>query len=223
MATRELQSLPWPDGEFLFAPGFWSPAQAGALATALVEGCDWRQHTVRMFGRDLPAPRQSAWHGDAGADYRYSGQRHRPRPWTPVLVGVRDDIEQQLGLRFNAVLANRYRDGNDAMGWHSDDEPELGPAPVIASASFGAARRFRLRHRDSGRTEQLVLGHGSLLVMAGASQRHWQHALPRTRVVRAPRINLTFRRILAAGGTAELLQSAGTRRDPASASGCATP
>lgn len=185
----------WPDGEFLYAPDFWPPEQAGALLRALGALPDWRQHTVRLFGRELPSPRLSAWYGDPGTDYRYSGVRHAPLPWPGVLSGLREKIQQVTGHVFNAVLANRYRDGGDAMGWHSDDEPELGAQPVIASASFGAPRRFLLRHRVSGRREAIELAHGSLLLMAGDSQRCWQHALPRTARACGLRINLTFRRI----------------------------
>jgi alkylated DNA repair dioxygenase AlkB len=187
--------LPWPDGEFRYLAGFWSPAEADDLFAQLSAQLAWSRHTVRLFGRELPAPRLSAWHGEPNATYRYSGTRHAPQPWSAALLAARARIAGALGLDFNGVLGNFYRDGADAMGWHSDDEPELGPAPVIASASFGAPRRFALRHRDSGRREVLELGHGSLLVMAGASQRCWQHALPRTARPCPPRINLTFRQL----------------------------
>lgn len=195
MAPSLPPPLPWPDGEFRLAAGFWSPAEADALFAQLSAQLAWSRHGVRLFGRELPAPRLSAWHGDAAASYRYSGIRHAPQPWTPALRAVRERLAAALGFDFNGVLGNLYRDGADAMGWHSDDEPELGPDPVIASASFGAPRRFALRHRASGRREVLELGHGSLLLMAGASQRCWQHGLPRTARPCAPRINLTFRQV----------------------------
>lgn len=191
-----LAELPWPDGPFLWAERFWPAAQADRLLAALEQEAAWSRHRVRLFGRTHLAPRLSAWHGDAGARYRYSGSWHEPQPWTPALAAVRDALRDALGTAFNAVLANRYRDGNDAMGWHRDDEAELGPNPVIASASFGATRRFLLRHRD-GRREVLALGHGSLLVMAGASQACWRHALPRTARPVAARVNLTFRQVAA--------------------------
>lgn len=191
-----LARLDWPDGPFYWAPRFWTPAQADALHAALAGEPAWTRHRVRLFGREHLAPRLSAWHGDAHARYRYSGVWHEPHPWTPALAAVRDALREALGLSFNAVLANRYRDGRDAMGWHRDDEAELGDRPVIASASFGAPRRFDLRH-DSGLREALVLDHGSLLVMAGASQSRWRHALPRTARPTGERINLTFRQVLA--------------------------
>ncbi len=175
----------------------WLPAgEADALLAALLEEIDFEQHRLRLFGRDVNAPRLSCWIGDAHAAYRYSGTRFEPRPWTPALDALRRRVSVQCGVSFDSVLANLYRDGNDAMGWHSDDEAELGPHPVIASVSLGATRRFRLRDRHgAGHALDLDLGHGSLLRMAGDTQRHYRHALPRSRRVRAPRLNLTFRRI----------------------------
>lgn len=190
-----LTRLDWPDGDFRFAPAFWPSLSADALLERLRAEIPWHHHVVRLFGRDVPAPRLSAWHGDADADYRYSGHHYVPEPWTPALADIRREIGAATGELVNGVLANRYRDGRDGMGWHSDSEKELGPQPVIVSASFGASRRFVLRHRTTGRREILVLGHGSVLVMAGDSQRHWQHALPKTARPTGERINLTFRRV----------------------------
>lgn len=189
------QRLDWPDGEFLYLPAFWPAAEADRLLQQLRDLPDWTRHQVRLFGRLLPAPRLSAWYGDPGTSYRYSGVRHQPLPWPPLLLRLREEVSAASGRIFNAVLANRYDCGRDAMGWHSDDEPELGPQPVIASASFGAARRFLLRHRRSGRCEAITLAHGSLLLMAGDSQRCWQHAVPRTARPLGLRINLTFRHV----------------------------
>lgn len=190
---RHTERLDWPDGEFRYIPAFWPPGCADALMTALQDEVPWQVHPVRMFGREIPSPRQSGWFGDPGTDYRYSGVSHPPMPWTPTLTGIRRDIEQRLDIVVNSVLANRYRDGADCMGWHSDDEPELGARPVIVSASFGASRRFALRHRRLPLRQSLWLEHGSVLIMAGDSQACWQHALPATRAACGPRINLTFR------------------------------
>jgi alkylated DNA repair dioxygenase AlkB len=129
--------------------------------------------------------------------YRYSGTEFEPRAWPGILLTIRARLADELGLDFNSVLANRYRDGRDAMGWHSDDERELGSAPTIASLSLGATRRFVLKHRlHPERKLALDLPRGSLLVMSGATQRHYRHALPRTARPVGERINLTFRRIL---------------------------
>lgn len=169
-------------------------AQSPALFAALHGEVQFTQHRVRLFGRELPAPRLSAWHGDAGCTYRYSGVSHAPQPLGPVLQALRAGVEAACGQRFNSVLLNLYRDGADSMGWHSDDEPELGPAPVIASISLGAERRFLLRSRSQPRQRQaLTLPDGSLLLMEAPLQAHWQHALPRTRRVPGPRLNLTWR------------------------------
>jgi len=172
----------------------WTREQADVLFAALRDEIPWTTHRLRLFGREVEAPRLSCWIGDAGASYLYSGTRFVPAPWTPAVARVRDQLAARFGLAFNSVLANLYRDGRDTVGWHSDDEPELGPAPTIASASFGATRTFVLRSRATRRAAlSLELAHGSLLVMAGATQRLYQHALPRRRRVDAPRINLTFR------------------------------
>jgi alkylated DNA repair dioxygenase AlkB len=132
--------------------------------------------------------------GDPAARYRYSGTDFVPAPWHPVLLPLRERLAAFCGASFNSVLLNRYRDGDDGMGWHSDNEPELGPAPLIASLSLGAERRFALRRRDDhAKKAEVVLGHGDLLLMGGATQRHYQHALPKSTRPLAERINLTFR------------------------------
>ncbi len=151
---------------------------------------------MRLFGREHLTPRLCAWYGDPGVRYAYSGQALEPLPWPPALARLRARLQNALGCPFNSVLCNLYRDGTDSMGWHSDDEASLGPRPVIASLSLGAARRFALRHRTRAyRSVALALGHGDLLIMAGDTQHHWQHAVPKTRRPIAPRINLTFRTV----------------------------
>lgn len=145
----------------------------------------------------MQAPRRCAWYGDAGARYGYSGLALEPLAWTPALARLRAALRATLGIRFNSVLANLYRDGHDRMGWHADDEAALGPAPVIASVSLGATRRFVLRHRTRADLPmgELHLEHGSLLVMAGSTQRCWKHALPAAARVAGARVNLTFRTV----------------------------
>ena len=194
------QRLVLADAEVMLDPQWLAPAQADALFAALRGAVAWENHRIRLFGREVASPRLSCWIGDAGADYTYSGTRFAPRPWPPALAALRPRIEMACGARFNSVLANLYRDGNDAMGWHSDDEPELGAQPVIASLSLGAERLFRLRRRlprgvpaRAADTLRLPLPHGSLLRMAGDTQRQYRHDLPRSRAPVAARINLTFR------------------------------
>lgn len=158
----------------------------------------WQQPQVQIYGRQLPVPRLVAWYGDAEAEasYRYSGLTHQPLPWTPLLTEIRAQVEQAVGQPLNGVLLNYYRDGQDSMGWHSDDEVELGANPLIASLNLGGTRRFDLRRKGQSRIEHsLALNHGSLLVMSGPTQHYWQHQVAKTRSACAPRLNLTFRLI----------------------------
>ncbi len=181
-----------PCDDVLYIPRFLGAANG--IEAALVTELDWREESIPMFGRRVKVPRMCAWCGDDGVVYRYSRTVHRAGGWPEHVESLRDDLRARLGVRFNFVLANWYRTGADAMGWHADDEPELGDRPCIASLSFGAARRFTMRARDGiARRTELLLEHGSLLLMWGRSQRHWQHALPATKRAVGARINLTFR------------------------------
>lgn len=166
------------------------------VMAALMDSVPWQGRQIQMFGRWVDEPRLSSWHGDPGAEYRYSGVTLKPQPWSTDLAILKQICEAVSGAPFNSVLANLYRTGRDSMGWHSDDEPELGPEPVIASISLGAVRRFDLRHRATKETVQVHLGPGDVLVMSHSSQRSWMHQVPRTTKVSEPRINLTFRQIL---------------------------
>jgi alkylated DNA repair dioxygenase AlkB len=201
------EQLPLPGAELRCAWSWLSQEAADALFEQLLQDIPWERHRLHMFGRELDAPRLNCWIGDPGAVYTYSRTRFEPRPWTPALQALRERVERSCHSRFNSVLANLYRDGADSMGWHSDDEPELGPQPVIASLSLGATRRFRLRPRRPHGTRAaaadtlgLPLTHGSLLCMSGATQHLYQHDLPRSARVGGPRINLTFRLIHARAG-----------------------
>jgi len=162
-----------------------------AVFVRLQQETTWEQHTITLFGRTVPTPRLTAWTGDVA--YRYSGISNEPQPWTPTLAALRDRLVAELGSPFNSCLANLYRDGTDSMGEHSDDEPELGPRPTIASVSLGARRRFVLRHRATGQRWSYDLGAGDLLVMRAESQSDYRHAVPKTRRPVGPRMNLTFR------------------------------
>ena len=185
-----------PDAEVGYWRGFFSPDASQELFDGLLEEIRWERPRIRIRGRKVACPRLSGWEGDA--TYSYSGITLGPAAWTPQVTAVRRRIEAATGEAFNGVLANLYRDGSDRMGWHADDEPELGPSPVIASASFGAPRRFLLRPKRRGGTSvPIVLEPGSLLLMRGTTQRHWMHSLPPTRRPVGPRINLTFRRVQA--------------------------
>jgi len=190
--------LPLPGADLSLWPQWLPVAEADALLVELMATVPWEVHRIRIYGREVDSPRLSCWIGDADATYVYSRTRFEPRPWTPALSALRGRVEEACGAAFNSVLANLYRDGRDSMGWHSDDEQELGERPVIASLSLGAVRRFRLKPRraDGRATVHVIeLGHGSLLRMAGDTQRHYVHDLPKTAGVVEPRLNLTFRHI----------------------------
>lgn len=160
----------------------------------LLDETAWRQDTLRFGGKEVLVPRLQAWYGERR--YGYSGLKLAPLPWTPTLDAIRHRIAEHCGTLFNSVLINYYRDGNDSVAWHSDDERELGPDPCIASLSFGATRRFELKHRVQPRTKmQLLLEDGSLLMMGRGLQGNWRHQLPKDPTVTAPRLNLTFRLI----------------------------
>ena len=146
-----------------------------------------------IFGKVTPLPRLTAWYGDEGAGYEYSGIRNEPLEWTAELARLRDEAGEAAGVSFNSVLLNLYRDGSDSVSWHSDDEPELGQDPTIASVSLGATRRFKLRHKATRETVVRDLEDGSLLLMSGNSQRLWEHCITKTRRPVGKRINLTFR------------------------------
>jgi alkylated DNA repair dioxygenase AlkB len=164
------------------------------LRQRLVDGLVWQQPLVTVYGKQHRTPRLTCWVADPGCSYRYSGLQQEIHPWTRDLERLRDLLQQQLGVRFNSLLLNRYRDGADRMGWHADDEAELDDQAPIASLSLGVARDLRFRPRRGTEAAFAVnLADGDLLVMDPPSQNHWQHALPpRARVV-AERINLTFR------------------------------
>ncbi len=151
-----------------------------------------------MFGKAYPVPRLHQWFGDPDAVYSWSGLTMQPQPWSPELAYLRGAVEAATRRRFNSVLVNFYRDGSDAVSWHADDEPELGSQPLIASVSLGASRDFILRRKhDVASKISVSLENGSLLVMAGTTQQEWEHALPRRKRVKQPRLNLTFRQIKA--------------------------
>ncbi len=190
-----ISDIPIENGALQLREDFYDPKAADKLLTVLQETVVWRQEPIILFGREVMQPRLTAWYGDPGASYRYSGLEMKPLPWTETIQQIREKISTASGHSFNSVLLNYYRDGQDSMGWHSDDEPELGPNPFIASLSLGAARRFHLkaRHRKELETIRLDLPHGSLLLMGGALQHHWLHQISKTKKMMGARINLTFR------------------------------
>lgn len=157
--------------------------------------CQWQSETIKMFGKEIVVPRKIFWMADEGINYQYSGISHLPIPWTENIFSVKQQIEDVSGTVFNSVLGNYYRDGNDYMGWHSDNEKELGKDPIIASISLGATRKFVFKHKQTSEKHEYDLQHGDLLIMGERVQTAWNHALPKTKKVTQPRINLTFREV----------------------------
>lgn len=193
---HDLEPLAVPDADLRFMHGFYPPDECARIFAALLEKTPWRQERIKVWGTVHDQPRLTSWHGDVGTGYTYSGLTHATCLWTPLLTRLRQDIEAATGHRYNSVLLNLYRNEHDSVGWHSDNERELGEMPVIASLSLGETRTFRLRHRERGHAPLSInLTNGSLLLMAGATQRNWQHAIPKERCGKGSRINLTFRRI----------------------------
>lgn len=186
--------LPMPDAEVYIDRAFFSPTESDSLLADLTANIAWEQKAVQFMGKQVMQPRLIAWYGDAGKSYRYSGLTVHPLPWTPTLLDMKARVEAAANVSFNSVLLNLYRDGQDSVGWHSDDEPELGTNPVIASVSLGAARTFQFKHKQNPDLKQSVeLTHGSLLLMRGTTQHFWKHQIPKTKKPLGARINLTFR------------------------------
>ena len=187
--------IPLVDGECYLVEHFLNHSRADQFFQDIRQTAVWHQPQLSLFGKPVNSPRLAAWYGDAEAIYTYSGLVNQPLPWFESLHQLRARVEDHTAAHFNSVLLNLYRNGNDAMGWHSDDESELVEGATIASLSLGATRRFVMRHkrRKDLDSVKIPLHHGSLLVMQGQTQRYWRHALPRTKQPVEARINLTFR------------------------------
>lgn len=199
MERRELE----PGVFVTLSRAFVPEPEASAIYSRLIDEVTWEQGHVRFFGKLVPEPRLSAWFGER--DYTYSGRTVKRAPFPPTVASLLRRVEATTKAEFNAVLVNRYRDGRDSMGFHSDDEPELGRHPLIASLSFGVARRFVLEKKKGGAEAratslfEVELGHGDLFVMGGACQELYRHAVPKQLRVQGERVNLTFRRIVGEG------------------------
>jgi alkylated DNA repair dioxygenase AlkB len=201
LAKYQAPILDLPDADIEYAPEFIKADLAWQLYERLLNQTQWRQERISLYGKTHNVPRLSCWMADPGLSYAYSNMTMHPVDWSPDLLDVKQQIENSLKTGssthlFNSVLLNHYRDGQDSNGWHSDNEPELGANPVIASLSLGGGRDFHLRHmKDKAIRKTIHLEHGSLLLMRGATQHHWQHHIPK-RANADSRINLTFRTIV---------------------------
>ena len=176
--------------------GFFTSVEANDLLINCIAGLPWESMKIKMFGKEVVIPRLQCWVGDEGCEYSYSGKKLNRQPWTPELLMIKEKISQHANLNFNSVLVNFYRDGQDSMGWHADDEPELGKNPTIAALSFGGERDLVFRNILSKETLSIPQLHGALIIIDGQTQQYWQHAIKKTKKVISPRINLTFRNIM---------------------------
>lgn len=188
--------LPMQDAEVSFYPHFLAVQQADFYFARLMNSLAWQQDEITLYGNKVSLPRLQAWYGEPEAVYQYSGLSMSPKAWTPELSELKRLCQTACGQQFNSVLANLYRNGQDSMGIHADNEAELGEKPCIASLSLGQSRNFDFRHKLSGEKLRLSLNHGSLLIMQGLTQDHWQHAIAKSKKPMDKRINLTFRRIM---------------------------
>lgn len=194
LVPTEMNLLP-KDGSATYFPGIFNPERCAALFDALNKTIDWREDQLVMFGRLITTKRKVAWIGDAGCSYTYSGVQKFPQAWTTELLEIKHQVETLANVGFNCCLLNLYHDGNEGMGWHSDDEKELDPLAPIASVSFGGVRKFAFKHRQDKTNISLFLENGSVLLMQSPTQEFWQHSLTKTKRTVGPRINLTFRAI----------------------------
>ena len=193
--SDQQELLPF-DGSALLFPKFLEPTQTSQIFQQIMDETPWEMPEIVMFGKKYPQAGLSTWFTNTGVNYVYSGISRTPHVMTPMLTSVLDRCALKSGAEYNSVLVNLYRDGNDSVSWHSDNEAVNGSEPTIASVSLGATRRFDLRHKESGETVRIDLEDGSLLVMSGLSQHCWVHQIAKTKTKVGPRINLTYRRVV---------------------------
>ena len=185
-----------PAGLVDYRPGVFAPAESGRLMEKFIRDIPWQQKSQLLYGREVITPRLTAWFGDLGVDYSLTGNSREPLPWTPELLLIKNKIEPFSGAKFDSVLLNYYRDGNDSVSWHTDNDGVPGKNWVVASVSFGQPRRFDFRSRDDHAVKySLILENGSYLLMKGGFQEGWQHRVPKEKGAMGPRINLTFRKL----------------------------
>lgn len=194
MKTKNILPI---DGEAYFYPDLFSKEESDKLLDSLTKNIDWKQEPVIIMGRKIMQPRLTAWYGDEGKSYTYTGVTMRPSAWTEDLLFIKEEIEKHSGQKFNSALLNYYRNGYDSVGWHRDNEKSLGINPIIGSVSFGAKRHFFFRHfKDKELKRKIELTHGSFLLMAGQTQHLWMHSIQKELGVSSGRINITFRHVL---------------------------
>lgn len=202
-----MQSVLFPDekptqiiqsnGDVTYYPSIFSLEESNQIMLDLMENIEWKQEPIWMFGKKIMQPRLTSLYGDPKVAYGYSGIVMNALPWNDTLIFIKSKVESLSRTEFTHVLMNYYRNGQDSMGWHRDNEKNLGKNPTIASVSFGISREFQLRNYDSKDDKKsIILNHGSLLLMQGETQHFWEHQIPKSKKINDPRINLTFRKVL---------------------------
>lgn len=184
------------NGSYIYIPNFFSKIDADFFLNDFIKNIIWEQQSMNIYGKIVQFPRLTTWYGDTDKSYSFSGITLQPHDWNESLLKIKKAIEPLSGVQFNSVLLNRYRDGNDSISWHTDAEKELGKNPIIASVNFGEERVFQLKHIDTGERIDIILKHGSLLIMMGELQHFWKHQVPKSKKPMKERINLTFRVII---------------------------
>lgn len=193
----KVQNILPSGGEVYYIPKLFSKEKSDEYFSRLMTDIQWKQEPIKIFGREILQPRLTAWYGDVNKPYTYSGLIMEANEWIPVLEDLKSAADQYSGSTSTSALLNLYRNGNDGLGWHRDNEKVLGPTPVIASLSLGEERLFQLRnYADKKQVITLELEHGSLMIMKGSTQRNWEHRIPKTKKLKGPRINITFRTVL---------------------------
>lgn len=181
------------NGSYLYIENFFTRSEADYFLNDFINNIVWEQQSMNMYGKIVPFPRLTTWYGDNDKPYTFSGITLQPHPWNESLLKIKQKIEPLSGVVFNSVLLNRYRNGNDSISWHTDAEKELGNNPIIASVNFGEERVFQLKHMETGERIDILLKHGSLLIMMGELQHYWKHQVPKSKKPMKERVNLTFR------------------------------
>jgi alkylated DNA repair dioxygenase AlkB len=191
-----MEKINFQNGWGLFDANFISQEEGNILFDELLQEIIWQSGEISLFGKTYPVPRLEAFYADDNKSYGYSGKRLKTMPFNPILLGIKEKIEAQSNFKFNSVLCNLYRDGNDSNGWHADNERELGQQPIIASVSLGCMRIFEMKHNQTNQKLRFELNSGSLLILGGETQHYWKHQIAKKKSITTPRINLTFRTIL---------------------------
>ena len=192
MFQQELQIINF-EGEAIYYGPIFSHEQKVTFFDDLVKGIEWKNEEIIIFGKEIISKRKVAFYGDDGIEYTYSNKTKKGLVWTEHLLKIKSIVEDYTQVNYNGCLLNLYHDGNEGMGWHSDDEKEIVPNSSIASLSFGAERKFAIKHKATKETHSILLESGSLFEMLGSFQKHWLHSMPKSKKIIAPRINLTFR------------------------------